>query len=157
MPHIHDPGFDWTVEIFIVNGDACLLRLHDKYDVWLSVGGHIEIDEDPIEAALREVREEVGLDVRLLVDDDPIRESEDSYELPLPRALRRHRVSETHEHITLVYFAVSDSRETRSSGTDASDEVRWMTEEELLADESLYGDIRRYAIQAIHAAQKACR
>src|SRR3989344_1951021 len=38
--------------------------------IWLSVGGHIEHDEDPSQAAIREVKEEVGLDVKLFDDED---------------------------------------------------------------------------------------
>lgn len=60
MPHIHE-RIDWTVDVLIVHEDRVLLRKHDKYKVWLMVGGHIELDEGPEEAALREVQEEVGL------------------------------------------------------------------------------------------------
>jgi 8-oxo-dGTP pyrophosphatase MutT (NUDIX family) len=68
MAHIHTkPGqVDHTVEVFVVSGGKVLLRKHDKYGIWLSVGGHIELDEDPNQAALREVKEEVGLDTELL-------------------------------------------------------------------------------------------
>ncbi len=65
MPHIHDT-IDFTVEAFVVHNDKVLLRKHDKYKIWLSVGGHIELDEDPNQAAFREVKEEVGLDIELI-------------------------------------------------------------------------------------------
>ena len=61
MPHIHNK-IDFTVEVFIVYDNKVLLRKHDKYGMWLSVGGHIELDEDSNQAALREVKEEVGLE-----------------------------------------------------------------------------------------------
>jgi 8-oxo-dGTP pyrophosphatase MutT (NUDIX family) len=64
MPHIHDK-IDFTAEVFVVHKNKVLLRFHDKYKFWASVGGHIELDEDPNEAAIREVKEEVGLDVTL--------------------------------------------------------------------------------------------
>ncbi len=64
MPHIHDK-IDFTVEVFIVYKDTVLLRKHNKYRYWLSVSGHIELNEDPNHAALREVKEEVGLDIIL--------------------------------------------------------------------------------------------
>src|SRR5262249_52059212 len=64
MAHIHEK-IDFTSEVFIVHDNKVLLRFHDKYDIWLSVGGHIEQDEDPNEAAVREVKEEVGLDIEL--------------------------------------------------------------------------------------------
>ena len=56
MAHIHEK-IDFTVEVFVVYQDKVLLRKHDKYGMWLSVGGHIELDEDPNETALREVKE----------------------------------------------------------------------------------------------------
>ena len=65
MPHLHEK-IDFTVEVFIVHKNRVLLRLHDKYRIWLSVGGHIELDEDPNQAAIREVKEEVGLDIELV-------------------------------------------------------------------------------------------
>ena len=45
MPHIHDK-IDFTVEVFVVYKNKVLLRKHDKYKLWLSVGGHIELEDD---------------------------------------------------------------------------------------------------------------
>ena len=69
MSHIHEK-IDFTVEVFVVHKNRVLLRLHDKYKFWLSVGGHIELDEDPNQTALREVMEEVGLKVELYKDSN---------------------------------------------------------------------------------------
>src|ERR1700759_2929072 len=99
MPHIHEK-IDFTVEVYIVHKNKVLLRVHDKFKYWLSVGGHIELDEDPIEAALREVKEEVGLDVRIAGKTRPMQENHYEYrELIPPKFLGRHRVTETHEHV----------------------------------------------------------
>ena len=65
MPHIHKK-MDYTVEVFIVYKNKVLLRMHDKFNTWLSVGGHIELNEYPIEIAIREVKEEVGLEVEII-------------------------------------------------------------------------------------------
>src|SRR3989344_4139224 len=105
MPHIHDK-IDFTVEIFIVYDNKVLLRKHDKYKMWLSVGGHIELDEDSNQAAIREVKEEVGLDVELYHRGNYHLTKKEGYtELIPPQFMNRHRINETHEHITLVYFA----------------------------------------------------
>jgi len=40
-----------------------LLIYHKKQDCWQQPGGHIEKFEDPLAAAVREVREETGLDI----------------------------------------------------------------------------------------------
>jgi hypothetical protein len=53
MSHLHEK-IDFTVEVFVVSGDAVLLRKHDKYKIWLGVGGHIELDEEPTQAAVRD-------------------------------------------------------------------------------------------------------
>ena len=60
MPHIHKK-IDFTVEVFVVYKDKVLLRMHDKHHIWLSVGGHIELGEDPVEAAKREVKRKLSL------------------------------------------------------------------------------------------------
>src|SRR5438046_1074970 len=110
MPHIHEK-IDFTVEVFIVHKNKVLLRKHDKFKFWLSVGGHIELSEDPNQAAIREVKEEVGLDIQLLGVKDVKTHNVDEYgeykELLAPRFLSRHGVGSNHEHVTLVYFATS--------------------------------------------------
>ena len=51
------------------NGDQLLLLHHRRLDRWLQMGGHVEHDETPLAAALREAREESGLDDLTLVVD----------------------------------------------------------------------------------------
>ena len=70
MPHIHEK-IDFTVAIFVVHDGKVLLIHHRKLDKWLPLGGHIELDEDPEQAALREAKEESGLDVELLGERPP--------------------------------------------------------------------------------------
>ena len=108
MPHIHEK-VNFTVEVFIVYKDKVLRRKHDKYGIWLAVGGHIELDEDPVQAALREVKEEVGLNIELIDSRGYTQAEKDFRELIPPVSMNRHRVSDTHEHVTLVYFARSAS------------------------------------------------
>jgi len=55
MPHIHEL-IDFTSEVFIIFQGKVLLRKHDKFKIWLSVGGHVELNEDPNEAAPRRSR-----------------------------------------------------------------------------------------------------
>lgn len=148
MPHIHDK-IDFTAEVFVVYQNKVLLRKHDKYKIWLSVGGHIELDEDPVQAAIREVKEEVGLDVELIGDKKYFAEK-DHQELLPPRFMNRNRISDTHEHITLVYFAKSNTDKIVLSETEKSEECRWFTAEEL--DDPKYGirkSVKYYAQEAL--------
>jgi 8-oxo-dGTP pyrophosphatase MutT (NUDIX family) len=147
MPHIHEK-IDFTVETFIVNGDAVLLRKHDKYGIWLAVGGHIEPDEDPVEAAVREVKEETGLDVQIAGETLSFDGKAEGREVTPPRFINRHNVNETHEHVAFVYFALSRSREVQQGQDEQSDDIRWCTKEDL-KELPLKKHIRYYALEAL--------
>ena len=103
MAHIHEK-IDFTVAIFVVHDDAILLIHHRKLDKWLPLGGHIELDEDPEQAALREAKEESGFDVELLGERPPTT-SPGTRALIAPRFLDIHRINDTHEHIGMIYWA----------------------------------------------------
>lgn len=153
MAHIHEK-IDWTVEVFIVNEGAVLLRMHDKYKFWLSVGGHIELDEEPTQAALREVKEEVGLTVKLIGEPMQATEGEGYREILPPRFMNIHNINETHQHISLVYFATTTSREiVESVEREKSSGVRWFTRDDL--NDPRFGlrqTIKHYALAALEAA-----
>lgn len=150
MPHIHEK-IDYAADVFIVNDNAVLLRLHDKYKTWFPPGGHVELDEDPEEAAVREVQEEVGLTVELFGDRAPLYDDGEK-EVMVPRFINRHAINDTHEHVSFVYFARSNTRDITQGETEVSDHVRWFTKEEL-ADPS-FGVLERvqhYARAALDA------
>ncbi|MEK7586048.1 MAG: NUDIX domain-containing protein [Patescibacteria group bacterium] len=130
MPHIHEK-IDFTVEVFIVHKDKVLLRMHDKYHLWLSVGGHIELDEDPVQAAIREVKEEVGLDIKITGDVPEFDDGDYTY-LATPKYIGRHKVNDIHTHVVLVYFATSNTDKVVDSENEhEKTETRWVTKDEL--------------------------
>lgn len=103
MAHIHEK-IDFTVSIFVVQDGKVLLIHHRNLNQWLPLGGHIELDEDPETAALREAKEESGLEVELLGERPPTTGG-GSRALIAPRFLDIHRISATHEHIGMIYWA----------------------------------------------------
>ncbi len=146
MPHIHDK-IDFTVEVLVVYKGKVLLRKHDKYKIWLSVGGHIELNEDPNEAAVREVKEEVGLDIELVDIREYISSDNEHRELIPPVGLNRHRISDTHEHVTLIYFARASSDDVIPE--KASDEWKWCIAEDIDTLKPIAKDIIFYAKRAL--------
>ncbi len=116
----------------MVYENKVLLRIHDKYGFWLSVGGHIELDEDPPEAAIREVKEEVGLDIELIGDIPALSGPTPTHtykSILAPVFMGRHTVNETHEHVVLVYFAkAKNDKVTPEKSTDV---YRWFSLAEL--------------------------
>lgn len=150
MPHLHEK-IDMTVDVLIVFKNKVLLRRHDKYNVWLPVGGHIELDEDPNQAAIREVKEEVGLDITLYRQiDGPMPLSANYTELIPPQFLNRHRINENHEHVDLIYFASSNSDRIIEGETEKSNGVKWFSKEELdQNDDGISPNIIFYAQKAL--------
>src|SRR3989344_5120336 len=104
MPHIHEK-IDFCVDALIVYQDKILLIFHKKHQIWLQVGGHIELNEDPEEALLREIKEECGLDVEIVGKKEPQIEVNGTKFLYPPTFMNIHKVSETHKHIGLFYIA----------------------------------------------------
>lgn len=147
-PHIHEK-IDFTVSIFVVFENKVLLHQHKKYNLWLPVGGHIELDEDPNQAALREVKEEAGLDVELVGHAKAGFPDQQQYkDLIPPRFLNKHFTDETHQHVDLIYFAKASSRDLVPE--EGSGEMRWFTREELEANgEGIKEDVRVYALAAL--------
>ncbi len=137
MAHIHEK-IDFTVAIFVVHDGKVLLIHHRKLDQWLPLGGHIELDEDPEQAALREAKEESGLDVELLGERPPTA-GPGTRALIAPRFLDIHRINETHEHIGMIYWArpKSDGAHgvtrptTPALATDEHHDIRWCSAADL--------------------------
>ena len=129
MAHIHEK-IDFTVAIFVVHDGEILLIHHRKLDKWLPLGGHIELDEDPEQAALREAKEESGLDVELLGERPPTT-SPGTRALIAPRFLDIHRISDTHEHIGMIYWARPKNSTAIKCAVDEHHDIRWCSAAEL--------------------------
>jgi len=128
MAHIHEK-IDFTAAIFVVRDGKVLLIHHRKLDKWLPLGGHIELDEDPEIAALREAKEESGLDVELIGDRPPTT-GPGTRALISPRFLDIHRITDTHEHIGMIYWARPKNGSLQLSADEHHD-IRWCSTEEL--------------------------
>jgi 8-oxo-dGTP pyrophosphatase MutT (NUDIX family) len=128
MAHIHEK-IDFTVAIFVVSKGKILLIHHRKLDKWLPLGGHIELDEDPEQAALREAKEESGFEVELLGERPPTTES-GTRALIAPRFLDIHRITDTHEHIGMIYWARPKNGTMTLADAEHHD-IRWSSAEEL--------------------------
>jgi 8-oxo-dGTP pyrophosphatase MutT (NUDIX family) len=96
-------GRHFTVAIFVVWEGKVLLHRHRKLGIWLPPGGHIEENELPDEAAIREVWEETGLRIELV--GERLEDVTDPVQLHRPAGVQLENIGPGHQHIDLIYFA----------------------------------------------------
>ncbi len=155
MTHIHEK-IDFTASVYIVHENKVLLHLHQKTNLWLPPGGHVELDEDPNETAIREAKEECGLDINLI--GNPVGSggvTGNSRELIPPKFLNRHFFigGSGHEHIDHVYFGEVSGGILTPENVD--EDWRWVSREEIESDTiPLKADIRAYALAALRELSK---
>jgi 8-oxo-dGTP pyrophosphatase MutT (NUDIX family) len=149
-----------TVTGFVVHKGRTALHWHRKIQAWLPAGGHIEAGEDPVEAVLREVREEFALEAEVVPLAPRVSYSSGPAQLEPPYTLLVCPVEPNHEHIDLVYFLrVTAGYPGRSHDPDTA--IRWVDERTLREDDGLHlagecgpempfaPDVRALGIEAI--------
>lgn len=107
-----------------------LLIKHKKNRKWTQPGGHIESNETPEEAALREAYEETGLHIRLLGERFP-REDDFIRPLGIQKNRRTTNDGETHMHIDIIYAAIPNDTSDFIINKEESDDIKWFSREEL--------------------------
>ncbi|AKU07144.1 MULTISPECIES: NUDIX hydrolase [Haloferax] len=144
----------FTSTVYIVNDGAVALHRHERLGIRIPPGGHVDRDELPHEAGLREVREETGLDPEL-VDDTPSVPAPDGRALPQPRQQMLYDInvhgdgSVGHQHIDHIFYARVDSRDIDPAAGEADPEVWSWYDESALRESDLDPDTVQFALEAI--------
>ncbi len=148
----------FVATVYVVADDAVALHEHDKLDMWLPAGGHIDRDELPHEAALRETREELGLDVDLIAPEGNL-DSETARSIPKPQHFLLEDINVTaegvgHQHIDFVFYGRADSRDV-DPGPDEqpADDWQWFTTADLEAADHLAADVAEFGRRAIESVR----
>ena len=95
---------DFAATVFVAWRGGILLHRHRKLGMWLPPGGHVDPDEIPDDAAVREVLEETGVVIELL--GDRVLPIEQPRQLVRPRGVQLERIGPNHDHIDLIYFGI---------------------------------------------------
>lgn len=97
----------FTATGYVVIDNSILLHFHPKVKMWLPPGGHIELNEDPNQAVIREVYEETSIKVELISDSEKF-----NFDYPKSIIPPEHILIEDiddpvdgfHQHIDLIYY-----------------------------------------------------
>lgn len=120
-----------TATVYVVNDGRVLLHKHKKYKTWFALGGHVEAGELPSEAAVREAREEAGIDIRLVSTEcAPHIELARVERLAAPFCLLREGIGSEEEFLDFIYVGETDELSTHPDSGESA-ELRWFTREEL--------------------------
>ncbi len=144
---------DFVAVAFVIHQDQVLLIHHIKSDMWLPLGGHIEKDEDPIQALYREIEEESGLaqpDLTIL-STKPNIDSTRTKALYQPNYLDIHKISQNHKHVGLIYFLTSSTPKITLNQAEHH-QIGWFNQKQL-KNLPLTPEISFYSIQAINHAR----
>lgn len=153
----------FVATVYVVNDGATALHEHEKLDMWLPPGGHIDRDELPHETAQREVREETGLDVDLVAPRGDL-DSRTARSIPRPQHFLLEDINVCdgavgHQHIDFVYYGRADSRDI-DPGPDETDADawEWFTPEELRDAADLFADdvldVAQRAIETVESQDR---
>ena len=122
----------FTATGFVVQDDATLLHWHAKLQCWLPPGGHVEPNEDPVQAVLREVAEETGVLAEVVPTGGVQSPLAYPREVQPPLTIMVEDIDDPvqgpHQHIDFIYVCRPAAR------IDAVPEGwRWVSREELAA------------------------
>lgn len=145
------PHRDFTVAVFVIHRGHVILHPHSKLGIWLPPGGHIDPNELPDEAAVREVREETGIGIELVGERGiGIDRPGEPIQLVRPEGIQLESIGPDHEHIDLIYFA----RPTGHPGGMPAlhDGMAWL-DDDALAHATLTAEVRDWCARALASAR----
>jgi 8-oxo-dGTP pyrophosphatase MutT (NUDIX family) len=115
----------------VIHEGKVLLLWHRKLQMWLPPGGHIDPHELPDEAAIREVKEETGLDV-VLLSQPALPPIPGPRQLARPEGIQLEAIGPNHEHIDLIYFArLADPKAFGPVANDEVEQINWYGRDDL--------------------------
>ena len=132
---------DFVSSIFlfsIIKDELKLLLLHHKkLDKWLIPGGHIEQDENPVDAIKREVVEETGIqrfEFLSMIHDDKSTYSDASFVWP-PEFVFEEKIKEykgvpEHIHVDMIYIGKVNDCDIELNKEESND-IRWFSKSEI--------------------------
>ena len=123
-----NPFAHFTASSWIVNParTRVLMAWHNIYRTWAWTGGHADGDSDLLAVALREAREETGIEsIR------PVARDIYSVEiLPVNAHVKRGRFVSAHLHLNVTYLLEADDAQPLRPKPDENSAVAWLPKDE---------------------------
>lgn len=137
-----------TASAWVVNSarDRVLMVYHNIYDSWSWTGGHADGETDLLSVALREVREETGIEhLRPLSDGIFSLEA-----LTVDGHEKRGEYVPSHLHLNVTYLIEADEHDSLHICADENSGVRWFT-----LDGALAASTEKWFVERIYSKLNA--
>jgi 8-oxo-dGTP pyrophosphatase MutT (NUDIX family) len=135
MAHTADRGgYCLTASALVFTDDPApkiLLHQHKRYPLVLPPGGHVEADEHPWQAVLRELREEAGIVPEQLTALMAVEFSAGPGRFPAPVDLDVHDVEPGWAHTDVAFAFVIDGPPRLAPAPGESLDLRWLAAAEV--------------------------
>ena len=123
----------FTATAYVFHKNKVLLHRHAKLGKWLPPGGHLEANETPPEGAKREVKEETGLDIRFIEQENIAINARNAVSFERPFFCLLEHIPATskesaHQHMDMIYLSVPANEEQLSA---IPNEFQWFAWEDL--------------------------
>jgi len=106
-----------------------LMIYHNKLQVWLPPGGHIEENELPDDAVIREIFEETGIKAEIISNKQELTINDDNckgLKRPFTVLLENIECDWSHNHIDMIYICTAINEELNIQKTEVSD-IGWFS------------------------------
>jgi 8-oxo-dGTP diphosphatase len=142
---------DFTATGFVLNKtrDKVLLIFHKKLGMWLPPGGHLDLNELPHDAVIREVFEETGLKVKLIdtsVDLQLVGNDREN-QMPTPYCILHERIPASskdveHMHFDFIYLMCTEDDDVVLA-TEEIHDARWFDYEQVVQEMNMPIGVKR--------------
>ncbi|MGH4118237.1 NUDIX hydrolase [Clostridium sp.] len=117
---------------FIMNKelDKALMIHHNIRNTWAWTGGHVDGDTDFLHVAIKEVKEETGINTATALTKHIV--SIDIF--PVYGHVRRNTYVSAHLHLSIGYILIASEKEALIVKKDENTDVRWFSLNEFTED-----------------------
>ena len=142
----------FTASSWAVNKDRTkvLMIYHNIYKSWAWTGGHADGESDLLKTAIRELKEETGVENVKVINDDIF-----SLEIICVNGhIKNGKYVSSHVHLNLTYLLEVDEKETLKIKKDENSGVKWIniediekTSNEKWMKETVYKKLKKKCLQ----------
>jgi 8-oxo-dGTP pyrophosphatase MutT (NUDIX family) len=123
--HITSSGFIMNKEL-----DKVLMIHHNIRGTWAWTGGHVDGDTDFLHVAIKEAREETGINEFI-----PLTEKIVALDiLPVYGHVKNGKYISAHMHLSIAYILIANENDTLKIKPDENSDVKWFPLDKLTED-----------------------